>query len=301
MNRGTQIKCFCLCARHWVFSGSTIFVGLSYIDSLYYHPILVCHRLLYPDIYRNAHFLCFAHWCWQGWGDVHLIESLLQVSWFWQHLTQGSWPHTIMTQSDLYHICNLFHRQTHTQATAAGGVIVNESMLLILRSLPASHIFITSHCSNERVQSSFHGYHSCRAARWFQSNTRKGRFKHRAMTCNSAFVFQIQWFSRLAGGVQCAWSLRRKQAEVTDCLQDVLRAKTPMSATPHMPFVPINCSTENCCHLPLQCIALSSSRDISKWIKHTIYLNKIKNKIIHDSSCSAKFDTGAILFCSFSS
>ena len=76
MNRGTQIKCFCLYARHCVFSGSIIFVGLSYIDYLYYHPTLVCHRLLYPDIYRNAQFLCFAHWCWRGgvmytWSKVY--------------------------------------------------------------------------------------------------------------------------------------------------------------------------------------------------------------------------------------
>ena len=31
-------KTFCLCPRHRLFSGSTIFAGLSYIDSLYYHP-----------------------------------------------------------------------------------------------------------------------------------------------------------------------------------------------------------------------------------------------------------------------
>ena len=65
--RGTQVKCFSLCERRWIFSGSTIFAGLFYIDSLNYHPTLVCHRLLYPDIYRNARFLCVAHWCWQGW------------------------------------------------------------------------------------------------------------------------------------------------------------------------------------------------------------------------------------------
>ena len=35
--------------------------GLSYIDSLYYHSTLVCHRLFYPDIHRNAHFLCVVH------------------------------------------------------------------------------------------------------------------------------------------------------------------------------------------------------------------------------------------------
>ena len=56
-----MIKQYCIGSgrdgdRSMIFSGSTIFAGLSYIDSLYYQPTLVCHRLLYPNIYRNAQF-----------------------------------------------------------------------------------------------------------------------------------------------------------------------------------------------------------------------------------------------------
>ena len=82
-----------------------IFIGMQYYcvecNITMWNAILLCGMQYYCVVPSDV----------DRWGDVHLIGSLLQVPWFLQHLTQGSWPHT-MTQNGLFHFCYQFRRQT---------------------------------------------------------------------------------------------------------------------------------------------------------------------------------------------